>query len=346
MGYVADFVTGRSIAEKEPAVGVVIIPQTGGWPDPVKAAAIDPTHAHDKFSPLSLPLAGFINDQGYFEPKPNQLALTLLLDTTGFKTWKAFFEKSYVTGGEGREGIELGRDKKKVIAGIAAMRPETYKTLITQGKRYSPGPDRAVDAARIQMDAQRRWNEDKENKVFFVGIMSNPPRGDNDVWTTKEGDKIRIPDCSLGLADGYSWDLNGVAKDHIRKAYENAYLGNAEDFAPLFELFGQFQSLCRGLQDVGKYFMPGGFMRHDNIAEITTLQFDALEGAIKNAAKRDYTGVEYRDEEFLVDMAALQKRIDSLQSLLTKEIAKAHRILGTYEAEEAAEERASKTPGM
>lgn len=42
MGYVADFVTGRSISEGEPTVGIVIVPRTAGWPDPIMAAAVDP----------------------------------------------------------------------------------------------------------------------------------------------------------------------------------------------------------------------------------------------------------------------------------------------------------------
>lgn len=44
MGYVADFATGRSIAEGDKAVGPVIVPNVRGWPDPVQTAAANPVH--------------------------------------------------------------------------------------------------------------------------------------------------------------------------------------------------------------------------------------------------------------------------------------------------------------
>ncbi|MCV9964850.1 hypothetical protein OIU34_23435 [Pararhizobium sp. BT-229] len=337
MGYVADFVTGRSISEGEPAVGIVIVPRTGGWPDPIKAAAVDPVHAHDRFSPLSLPLDGFINDQGYFEPKGSQLALQLLLDTVGFDTWASYFEKAYAFGEE-NGGIKL--DGERVIAGVAVMRPETYRSVISTGRRGQRTADSAIDAARILIDAQKRWNDDHDNSCFFVALMANPPRGG--VWKTKDGAEIEIPHCSLGLADGYCWDLNAVSKEHIRQTYANAYRRSPEELAPLFGLFSDFQNLSRGLADLGKYFAPAGFMRHDNLNAVTSLQLDALEGAILNAAERRRTGVESREDRLVADMVGLQKKLSNLQRLVHAEIVKANQYLGADSEPEA--ERVPEAP--
>ena len=54
-GYLADFITGRSIGESDRIVAVAIVPTEGGWPDAV-AAAYTPIYPHDRFTPLSLPI--------------------------------------------------------------------------------------------------------------------------------------------------------------------------------------------------------------------------------------------------------------------------------------------------
>lgn len=322
MGYVADFVTGRSIAEREPAVGVVITQRTTGWPDPVLAAAIDPVHAHGKFSPLSLPLQGFINDHGYFEPKQGQLGLRLLLDMVGFQTWEAFFEKAYTMNKDG--GFKL--DQQMVGAGIAAMHPETYKTLLKTGRRGQKRPDKPLDAARILIDAQKRWVENHEDRCFMVAILASPPRGN--VWTTMEGEEVEVPHCSKGLADGYPWELDASSRRHIQTAYEQAYTAPIENTAELFSLLSDFQNLSQGLSDVGKYFAPGGFMRHDNVNAVIDINLATLNCALKNAAAREYTGVESREERFLENMEAVAKKLAALQATVEIEIAQGRKYLG------------------
>lgn len=327
MAYVADFITGRAMSEKESAVGVVITRRTSGWPDPVIAAATDPVHAHEVFSPISLPLKGRINDQGYFEPNGNQLALTLLLKTFGFENWETFFRSSY-SHGDG--GIDIGGEKAG--AGIAAMKPETFKKMIALGKRGQKAKDDPVAAARILVDAQRRCYENREDRVFFVALLANPPS--DDTWTTLDGEDIPVPHCSLGLADGYPWELNSHARRFIQDMFRDVRNVPVEQTAKLFEALSDFQNLSRGVSNVGKYFAPGGFMRHDNSAAITDLNLMTLESAIVNAAKRDGTGVEWREERFLTDMEKLEARLSRLQHALRAEIEYAKDYLNPHDETE------------
>lgn len=326
MAYVADFVTGRSIKEREPAVGVVITRRTKGWPDPVISAATDPVHAHEMFNPMSLPLKGFINDQGYFEPKKDQLALTLLLKTYGFKDWKTFFEASYSHSKDG--GFEV--EGEKIGAGIAAMRPETFEAVRARGARSDSSPDDPRDAARILVDAQKRFYENKEDRSFFVAILANAPN--DDTWTTLEGEEIAVPECSHGLADGHPWGLHQSAKRFAREAFKDVREVPLERTAEFFASLSDFQNLSRGLAQVGKYFAPGGYMRHDNISAVTKLALTTVESGIVNAADRDGTGVEYREERFLSDMEGLAERLERLQEAVNNEIAKARAYLNIDEA--------------
>nr|WP_250807096.1 hypothetical protein [Neorhizobium tomejilense] len=330
MGYVADFVTGRSIAEREPAVGVVIVPRTGGWPDPVKAAALDPVHAHDRFSPLSLPLGGRINDRGFFEPTPKQFALDIFLKTTGFASWEKFFDSAYA--GHEKGGVVLQGETKG--AGFAVMRPETYSHVVQLGRRGQTEPDSPLNAARILIDAQRRSFENREDAPFLVALLANPPR--QKVWTTLDGEEITVPHCSLGLADGYPWELEYSARDFIREQFKDAYKKPIEDTVPLFASLSDFQNLSRGLSDLGKYFTPGGFMRHDNVRAVTGLAISTLNGALSNASKRDYTGVEYREERFLSEMENVSRQLEVLQVIIRNEIEYARGFLGMDDPEEAA----------
>lgn len=323
MGYVADFVTGRSIAAGEPAVGVVIVPATKGWPDPVKCAAVDPVYAHERFSPLSLPLNGFVNDRGYFEPNPHQLGLRLLLGVTGSGSWQEFFETAYGSKHEDEPGLEI--DGAKVVAGVAAMRPETFRSLVETGKRGQPKADSPLAAARILIDAQKRWLENKESASFLVAIMASPPR--EEVWTTLEGAEIEVPHCSFGLADGYPWELNASAKRHIGGAYEAAHLMTAGEVAPLFALLSDFQNFSQGLSDVGKYFAPGGFVRHDNLDAVVDLQLSSIGAALENAALRETTGVETREMRFLERMEGIAHRLALLQAAVQDQVAYANRYL-------------------
>lgn len=332
MAYVADFVTGRAMAEREKAVGVVIVPRRGGWPDPVKAAAIDPVHAHDRFSPLSLPLKGVINDDGYFEPQKGQIGLRFLLDFTGYPDWKTFFKDSYTQKSEG-DGFKI--DGERVVAGIAAMRPETYKSLLALGGRGIKN-DSAAAAARIFLDAQHRAFVNKEMTAYNVATLVGAPRG---TWRTLGGEEIEAPHCALGLADGYPWEFQIDVREYFRnwgsKALERGEDGQSQ-FVELFEGLAEFQKLSRGLSDVGKYFTPGGFMRHENISAVMGLQVATLGAAVRGIAGRDYFGVEYREEKFLLEMEALSDKIAKIQNDLQKEIDTARRFLAGDEPEDVA----------
>lgn len=51
-GYLADFVTGRSIGANDRIVAVAIIPAEGGWPDVVEAAAYTPVYRSTKLTQI------------------------------------------------------------------------------------------------------------------------------------------------------------------------------------------------------------------------------------------------------------------------------------------------------
>jgi hypothetical protein len=323
MGYVADFVTGSAIREGESAVGVVIVPKKGGWPDPVKAAATDPVHAHDRFSPLSLPLRGFINDIGYFEPNPNQLALHLLLDTTKFETWSSFFEKA-CDFRDDASGFML--DGERTVAGISVMKPESFTYLVQTGRRGVQ--DDPMAAARILVDAQKRWEGQRDTaEVSFlhVALLHGSPRPGS-TWKTLEGVDIVVPPCSVGLSHGYPWELNDAASSHIMGTYQSAHERmTVEEVSLLYRALSDFQGLSRGLSDVGKYFAPAGFMRHDNYAAVRDLHFNALVSILHGISSRPGYGIESRGDKFFDDMKELSSRLDYLKGQIREEVAKARK---------------------
>jgi hypothetical protein len=322
MGYVADFVTGRSIAEKEAAVAVVIVPRTNGWPDPVKAAALDPVHAHERFTPISLPLKGKINDRGYFEPSKGQLSLDLLLRSTRFETWNQLFEGAYA--GYEKGGVTLGGESK--LFGVSVMRVETYRHAIELGRRGQKRKDSPRDAACILIDAQRRAFDNREDQAWNVATLSNEPR--DGIWTTLDGEEITVPYCSAGLAAGYPWELDRAVRRFIQQEFKNAYRKPIEATVPLFAALSDFQNLSRGLSDLGKYFTPGGFMRHDNTTAVTGMAMTTLAAALENASSRDYTGVESREDRFLAEMETVAKQLETLQNIVAGEIKAARQYLG------------------
>ncbi|MCS4088764.1 hypothetical protein [Rhizobium sp. BK176] len=323
MGYVADFVTGSAIREGETAVAVVIVPKKGGWPDPIKAAAVDPVHAHDRFSPLSLPLRGVINDRGYFEPNPDQLALGLLLDTTGFETWSAFFDEACDFRGA-TSGFML--DGERTVAGVSVMKPESFAYLVQTGRGQ---PDDPMAAARILIDAQKRWEGQRETEgvsLLHVALLHGSPRPGS-TWTTLEGVDIVVPPCSVGLSHGYPWELNDAASRHIMDVYQSAHARmTVEEVSLLYRALSDFQGLSRGLQYVGKYFAPAGFMRHDNYAAVRDLHFNALVSLVHDVSDRAGYGIESRGEEFFDDMTDLMRRLDGLKDQIREEVAKARKV--------------------
>lgn len=328
MGYVADFITGRSIAEGDKAIGIVIIPRVRGWPNPVLAAAVDPTHPHERFSPLSLPLQGFINDWGYFEPSKKQLALDLLLEAVGYDSWSKLFDEAFNFKGD-NPGFE--RNGRRMIAGIAAMHVGTYEAMQTlatyEGNRMSG----AADAARIFIDAQKRFRINKDDAFFQHSIFAATPHDDE--WTTIEGNVIDVPDCARGLSDSSEWQLDDIARRHLTKRYSEAYLGDGKELTKVFELVHSFQKLCMGMNYSGRYFGPGGFMRHDNFHEIVKLQLATLTSTLENSGARRQIGYEWREEEFLDEMEGVSEQIRQLHTVVENEISKARAYFGDADAE-------------
>jgi hypothetical protein len=228
-----------------------------------------------------------------------------------------------------------------VVAGIAAMRPETFKTVVGLGARGIKH-DSAEDAARIYVDAQKRAFINKEMSAYMVATLAGTPQGDT--WATLEGETITVPHCALGLADGHPWELERGARQHIRRRFEHAFDAGETgmtEFARLFEELSGFQKLSRGLSHIGKYFTPGGFMRHDNLSAVMDLQVATLAASVRGIAERDMIGVEWREERFLNEMLDLSKKIAKIQDDLQKEMDVARRYLGESEPETGAP-----TPGM
>jgi hypothetical protein len=328
MGYVADFVTGRSIAERDRAVGIVVIPNVRGWPDPILAAATDPTHPHERFSPLSLPLKGSVNDRGYFEPDKKQVALSLLLDTVGYDSWGKFFDEAFDFRGD-EPGIIM--DGRRVIAGISAMHVGTYGALIELGTYDGNRLSRGSDAARIIMDAQKRFKLHKDDPSYFLSIFNSGPYDDS--YTTLEGDVIDVPDCSRALEDGHTWNVDRLVRRQIAKRYRDAYLGDGKELAQVFDALSNFQKLCIGLNHTGNYFAPGGFIRHDNIYDVAKLQIASLTSTFDNSGARRRTGYEWADEGFIDDMEAVAEQLRQLQAVIEGEISKARAYFGDEEPE-------------
>ncbi len=323
MGYVADFVTGRSIAEGDRAVGLVIVQNVRGWPDPIQTAAADPTHPHERFSPISLPLKGFINDRGYFEPEKKQIALSLLLDMVGFESWKAFFD----TGFDFREkepGFMF--DGRRALAGISAMHVGTYNALLDMGTYEGNRDSRASDAARIVIDAQKRFKLHKDDQSYFLSIFNSGPYEDS--YTTLEGDTISVPDCSRALEDGHTWLVDRAVRKHIAKRYGDAHVGDGKELTQTFDLLSRFQKLCIGLNCTGNYFKPGGFIRHDNLYDVANVQLASLKATFENSGARRRTGFEWADEAFIEDMEAVAEQIRQLQAVVEEELSRARAYFG------------------
>jgi hypothetical protein len=329
MGYVADFVTGRSIAEGDKAVGIVIVPNVRGWPDPVQTAAVDPTHPHDRFSPISLPLKGFVNDRGYFEPEKQQLALSLLLDMIGFESWKAFFDKGFDFR-EKEPGFMF--DGRRALAGISAMHVGTYNALLDIGTYEGNRDSRAADAARIVIDAQRRFNLLGEDRSYFLSILGSGPHEDS--YTTLGGETISVPECSRALEDGHIWHVDRTVRRHIAQCYGDAHVGDGKELAQAFELLSRFQKLCIGLNHTGHYFKPGGFIRHDNLYDVANIQLASLKSTFENSGERRRTGFEWADEAFIEDMEAIAERIRQLHTVVEEQISIARAYFSDEEADD------------
>lgn len=330
MGYVADFVTGRSIAEGDKAVGLVIVPNVRGWPDPVQTAATDPVHPYERFTPISLPLVGFINERGYFEPEKAQLALSLLLDMTGFESWKAFFDKGFDFR-ENEPGFMF--DGRRALAGISAMHAGTYDALLDMGTYEGNSNSGAADAARIIIDAQKRFKLHKDDRSYFLSIFNSGPHEDS--YTTLEGDVISVPDCSRALEDGHTWLVDEAVRRHIAKRYGEAHVGDGKELTQTFELLSSFQKLCIGLNYTGHYFKPGGFIRHDNLYDVAKLQIDTLKATFENSGARRRTGYEWADETFIDDMQAVAEQLRQLHVVIEEEISQARAYFGTEEPDDA-----------
>ncbi|MBY3155359.1 hypothetical protein HFO56_23835 [Rhizobium laguerreae] len=322
----ADFVTGSSIREGEQAIGVVIVPQKRGWPNPVLSAATDPVHAHDRFSPLSFPLHGSVNDVGFFEPHHDQLSLRLLLETTGFANWTAFFEKACDFRGD---APGFGLDGERTVAGVSVMKAETFDCLVRMGRPgHNPSND-PVNAARILVDAQLRFDKTGELDVLHVAMLNGSPKPGS-IWTTLSGDEIVVPTCSIGLSQGYPWELNYIAASHVTHSYQTASRMPLDDVASLYACFSEFHGLSRGLSLVGKYFAPAGFIRHDNYAAIRDLNITSLTALIRGVSERSRYGIESRQEAFFDDMEALSDRLDALKGLVDEEVSKARAEFGSW----------------
>lgn len=328
MGYVADFITGRSIAEKDRAIGLVIVPNVGGWPDPILTAASDPTHPHDRFTPISLPLTGFINDRGYFEPDKKQVGLDLLLATVGFSNWSEFFEKGFDFSDDDA-GFQFGG--RKVIAGISAMHEGAYDALRGLGTYDGNRDSRARDAANIIIDAQKRFRENKDDRSYFVSIFHSAPYEDD--YELLSGEVISVPECSQALSDGHTWHVDRTVKKQIAKRFSDAGQDGGRELTKVFEGLADFQKLCLGMNFAGKYFAPGGFIRHDNLYDVAKVQIESLKATFRDSGARRRTGYEWADETFIGDMEAVSEQIRQLQRIISDEISKAYAYFADQDAE-------------
>jgi hypothetical protein len=298
-GYLADFITGRSIGEGDRIVAVAIVPAEGGWPDAVKAAAHTPIYPHDRFTPLSLPMTGGLDEYGFFSPDRDQVALKHLLAATQLESWEAFqvamnprdntFELSHPNT---EIADKLGL-RRKVIPGLSVMHESTFHAITALSQVEEDVSEAAVRATIIVMDASERCAIDGDMMYMTEARLGKPYKRN---YETKAGRNLEVPRVSEAFSETAPWDMSGYAADAIQRAHRNSHATDGLALRATFEALAGFQRLSIGLHVLNRYYAPSCFTRSDNLFEAVEFQLGSIDSAVRGVAEKPLYGPEYGDE--------------------------------------------------
>ncbi|MDW9481714.1 hypothetical protein GOB57_23995 [Sinorhizobium meliloti] len=308
----ADFITGRSIGESDRIVAVAIVPTEGGWPDAVKAAACTPIYPHDRFTPLSLPMTGGLDDNGFFSPDRDQIALKHLLAATQLDSWEAFQtamnpkDNAFELSHPNKEMVDrFGIMRRKVVPGLSVMHESTYETVCALSEFDEDVAEAAARAAIIAMDASERLVIDGDDAFLTQARLGKP---DDSTYETKSGRCIEVPKVSGVLSETAPWRISVYAKDAITRSHRNSHTTDGSALRATFEAFAGFQRLAIGLRVLNRYYAPSCFTRSDNLFEVVEFQLASIDSAVKGISSKPPYGPEY-GEETGERLAALAKSL-------------------------------------
>lgn len=293
----ADFVTGRSIAESDAIVALVIIPAEGGYPDAVRSAAAPPVYPHDRFEPISLPLHGRMNDRGYFSPDP-QLALDIFLATAGVSTWEEFETRALNEKDEpfefshpNKKMVDLLGIRRSVVPGLSLMHRSTFESL--RGFAGHRDPAEIDLATEICLEAQRRFARTNDLASFGLAALHGSPARP---YRLADGRDVAVPWVMAVLQAGSGTELSNFAVTTIQISNERAHLTDGAKLRETFASLMDFQRVAAGLQAINRYWAPSAFTRRDNLLTVAQLQIRDLQAAMTGVSDRLNLGPDWRDE--------------------------------------------------
>ena len=327
MGYLADFVTGRSINQHDDVVALVIVPAAHGYPNPVTGAAKPPVYVADRFEPLSLPMRGKLDDRGFFEPNADDLGLEILLSAVKANSWKEFADKGindFQNAWTFPDPTVF--DKENVTSihpGIAAMHASTFDALIAAGSYFddAEGGSEPERAAAIVVDARKRWNEGRDSKYYNAAYM-HAPNGSE--YVTLEGETIKVPFLMQVLSDMdgnqsmSSWLKSAVTRRHDRNRSDQQ-----QALVATYRLLHDFFRASYGLHDLPRYWQPSGYARSENLEAVAKLQIADLQASlggvtdrlgIEEATDRGFSGLEAMADDLRKALETIEAEIASVRS--------------------------------
>ncbi len=313
-GFETDFITGRAINSDDRAVGIVIIPATHGYPNPIKFPASAPVYPSDRFEALSLPLNGSLTN-GFFTPDQGQVALEIFEGLVGMP-WSEF-RTTVLNEQEGT--VTIGRrdwDQETVAPGLAILHKSTADALISHAREDLDTKTAAVAAAAITMDAKRRCKQG-DDKYWNVSQM-NAPR--ESVYLTLSDQEIAVPNVSHALADMEPRLLSGAAKKAMHRHHHGAEDTDGSKLLLIYEALCDFQKMSYGLRTMRRYLEPSAFSRGDNLVSVTKFNLRVVDEAMKGFSERN--GFEPESERFdesLEDIAnALRSTLETVEAEMAK----------------------------
>jgi hypothetical protein len=329
-GYLADFITGRSIGDGDRIVAIAIIPAEGGWPDAQKAAAFTPCYPHDRFIPLSLPLAGGIDDDGFFVPDRDQVSLDHLLATTRLESWSDFRQAMNPRDNT----FELSRPdpematrfnlRRQVIPGLSVMHQSTFESIIGLSGIEEDQIEAASLATIVVMDASERV-ANREMEYVGVADLGKPYRREHELLS---GRTIEVPEVSGVFSETAPWGMSHYAREAIGRTHRKSHLTDGAALRRTFEALSGFQRFCIGLNVLNRYFEPSAFTRHDNLFEAAEVQLNDIESAVQGISSRRAYGPAYGDNAG-DQLAALATRLRATLDAVEWEMA-SYPVYGAY----------------
>lgn len=314
-GYEADFITGRSINSKDRAVAIVIAPAVHGYPNPVKFAATAPVYPHDRFEPLSLPLNGSLDKNGFFKPDKDQTSL-MIFESLVKMPWSQF--RTNILNKE-ESTITLGRhelEKETLAPGLAIMHKSTADAFIGMAREDLDTQAAAEAATRITLDAKRRVVEG-DHRYWNISSMKHP--GTN-TYTTLDNDVIPVPNVMHAMTDGEPRLLGRKAKSIVLRHHDEAGFDDGHKIKAIFECLIEFQKLSYGMRMIQRHLQPSNFARSDNLMAVTKFNLKVVDQAMEGLSKRD--GFECDDDRWNDHLELVAESLRNTLEKVEAELAK------------------------